>query len=114
MPAVLTLRKTKDVTLNVSGRVFIIKRSKLAQYPDHFLGSAKLETFYDKERDEYFLERNSDVFTPFYEFYNSGYFKIPRGPPMAAILDEIEFLQVGYTLVPRNTAAHFLVANKVF
>ena len=54
------VRSSHKVVVNVSGRVFVTRRSTLEKHPNTLLGSSEREFFYDEETGEYYFDRVCD------------------------------------------------------
>lgn len=95
-PVPLSRRRKKDeiVTLNVSGRRFQVWRSTLEKFPETLLGSAEKEYFYDEERNEYFFDRDPEIFRHILCYYRTGKMHFPRTECIATIDDELEFFGI--------------------
>ncbi|EDO46156.1 predicted protein [Nematostella vectensis] len=67
-----TRKNDKRVTLNVSGRRFCTWESTLKKYPNTLLGSDALNLYFDKEKREYFLDRDPHIFRYILNYYKVG------------------------------------------
>ena len=90
------------ITLNVSGRKFVIARANLTLYPSTLLGSPALQHFFRPDHHEYFIDRNRDVFESIFDFYMSGKLYPPHGIPEEMYQEEVKFYQM-MTLFASNT-----------
>jgi len=82
------------VRINVSGQQFETFAQTLAQFPDTLLGSDELNYFYDKSADEYFFDRNPEVFRRLLTYYRSGRLHFPRDECVAEFNDEMAFFGI--------------------
>lgn len=91
------------ICINVSGKQFVISRSKLEKYPSTLLGSEILDEYYDPNTDEYFFDRNRDTFESIFDFYLFGKLYPPRGMPEDMYLEEVQFYKM-MTVFEEDTA----------
>ncbi|KAI3386962.1 hypothetical protein SNEBB_010449 [Seison nebaliae] len=80
--------------INVSGRRFECWKSTLEKYPESLLGSLEREFFYDKEIDEYFFDRDPDIFRHILTYYRTGKLHYPKHECVAAYDDELIFFGI--------------------
>jgi len=80
--------------LNVSGQRFETFARTLARFPDTLLGSDEINYFYDDASDEYFFDRNPEVFRRVLTYYRSGRLHFPRGECVAEFNDELAFFGI--------------------
>ena len=82
------------ITINVSGRKFVIDRCYLNQYPTTLLGSPELEKYWDSRYDEYFFDTHRDAFESIFDFYLYG--KLYPHPQVPAPLhnDTVDFFGI--------------------
>jgi potassium voltage-gated channel Shal-related subfamily D member 2 len=90
------LKKRSDdkLTINISGQRFECWRSTLEKYPQTLLGSAEREFFYDEETNEYFLERDPDLFRHILSFYRTGRLHYPKSECLNAYDEELSFFGI--------------------
>lgn len=62
----------KRIVFNVSGSRFETWESTLKKHPNTVLGSTMIHKFYDKERKEYFIDRDPYLFKFILNFYRRG------------------------------------------
>uniref|UniRef100_A0A8C2FAM0 Potassium channel tetramerisation-type BTB domain-containing protein n=1 Tax=Cyprinus carpio TaxID=7962 RepID=A0A8C2FAM0_CYPCA len=60
------------IILNVSGTRFQTWRNTLERYPDTLLGSTERDFFFHEETNEYFFDRDPDIFRHILNFYRTG------------------------------------------
>uniref|UniRef100_A0A3B4Z570 Potassium channel tetramerisation-type BTB domain-containing protein n=1 Tax=Stegastes partitus TaxID=144197 RepID=A0A3B4Z570_9TELE len=60
------------IVLNVSGTKFQTWRDTLERYPDTLLGSTERDFFFHQETNEYFFDRDPDIFRHILNFYRTG------------------------------------------
>lgn len=82
------------ITINVSGRKFLIDAKKLKKYPTTLLGSADIKKYYDPVHKEYFFDRNRDTFESIFDFYLFGKLYPPQGVPEDMYLEEVAFYRM--------------------
>ena len=82
------------ITINVSGRKFVIDRCYLQQYPTTLLGSPEIEKFWDARYNEYFFDTHRDAFESIFDFYLYG--KLYPHPQVPAPLhyDNVQFFKI--------------------
>ncbi|XP_071816155.1 potassium voltage-gated channel protein Shal-like [Apostichopus japonicus] len=79
------------VCINISGRKFETWRHMLEKYPDTLLGSREKEFFYDEDKNEYFFDRDPDLFRYIMSFFRTGRMHYPRGECITAFDEELQF-----------------------
>jgi len=72
------VRADVRVRINVSGHRFETWRHTLDKYPDTLLGSDEKEFFYDDQLDEYFFDRDPELFRSVLAFYRTGKLHYPK------------------------------------
>ena len=82
------------ITINISGRRYETWRHMLEKYPDTLLGSNEKEFFYDDTRDEYFLDRDPDLFRHILAFYRTGSMHFPRSECLTSFDEELAFFGI--------------------
>uniref|UniRef100_A0A8C3BSV0 Potassium channel tetramerisation-type BTB domain-containing protein n=1 Tax=Cairina moschata TaxID=8855 RepID=A0A8C3BSV0_CAIMO len=66
------------IVLNVSGIQFQTWLDTLERYPDTLLGSSERDFFYHPETQQYFFDRDPDIFRHILNFYRTGKLHYPR------------------------------------
>jgi len=79
------------IRINVSGQVFETWRHVLDKYPDTLLGSEERDYFYDPATDEYFFDRDPDMFRYILAYYRTGRIHFPRQDCVVAFDEELAF-----------------------
>lgn len=89
--------KHRRIVLNVSGFRYMTYVNTLERFPTTLLGNReKRQKFYDAERDEYFFDRNIQVFELILYFYQSnGRLVCPPELAPEILLEEVQFFQLG-------------------
>ncbi|XP_037099638.1 potassium voltage-gated channel subfamily D member 2-like isoform X1 [Syngnathus acus] len=89
-------RRGKDnvLILNVSGSRFQTWRDTLERYPDTLLGSSEKDFFFRQESDEFFFDRDPDLFRHILNFYQTGKLHFPRHECIAAFDEELTFFGI--------------------
>jgi hypothetical protein len=63
----------KMITVNVGGAKYKLYERYLRKYPNTLLSNRESSTsYYDAEKDEYFFDRDQDMFKYVYRFYSTG------------------------------------------
>ncbi|EDO31311.1 predicted protein, partial [Nematostella vectensis] len=62
----------RRVVLNISGRKFETWETTLEKYPETLLGGKGKDSFYDKEKQEYFFDRDPVFFRHVLNYYRKG------------------------------------------
>ncbi|XP_069604038.1 A-type voltage-gated potassium channel KCND1 [Ranitomeya imitator] len=91
-------RKRNDeiLVVNVSGRKFQTWKNTLDRYPDTLLGSTEKEFFFNQETQEYFFDRDPEMFRHILNFYRTGKLHYPRHECIQAFDEELSF----YGIIP--------------
>ncbi|XP_071351261.1 A-type voltage-gated potassium channel KCND2-like isoform X2 [Trachinotus anak] len=89
-------RKAQDglIVLNVSGTKFQTWRNTLERYPDTLLGSTERDFFFHEETNEYFFDRDPDIFRHILNFYRTGKLHYPRQECISAYDEELAFFGI--------------------
>ncbi|XP_076817634.1 potassium voltage-gated channel subfamily A member 1-like isoform X1 [Clavelina lepadiformis] len=95
---------------NVSGKIFEVDSRILDRHPESLLGnSEKKRQYFDRKRDEYFFDRNQDMFEAILDFYVKG--DVLRRPDNISIdifIKDIKFYSFG-----RDTLKQFLLEEGI-
>nr|XP_046917387.1 potassium voltage-gated channel protein Shaker-like [Dermatophagoides farinae] len=85
------------VTINISGLVFETQLRTLQQFPNTLLGDpAKRIRYYDPHTNEYFFDRNRQVFDAILYYYQSGgRLRRPVNVPLDIFAEEVKFFELG-------------------
>ncbi|XP_041037372.1 potassium voltage-gated channel subfamily D member 1 [Carcharodon carcharias] len=97
MPGVTQQRQRKSdemLVVNVSGRRFQTWKDTLDRYPDTLLGSSEKEFFFSEDTQEYFFDRDAEMFRHILNFYRTGKLHYPRHECIAAFDEELAFFGV--------------------
>ncbi|XP_007543572.1 A-type voltage-gated potassium channel KCND2 isoform X2 [Poecilia formosa] len=82
------------IVLNVSGTKFQTWRDTLERYPDTLLGSSERDFFFHEERNEFFFDRDPDIFRHILNFYRTGKLHYPRQECISAYEEELGFFGI--------------------
>uniref|UniRef100_A0A8C6TM38 A-type voltage-gated potassium channel KCND1 n=1 Tax=Neogobius melanostomus TaxID=47308 RepID=A0A8C6TM38_9GOBI len=82
--------------VNVSGVRFQTWKNTLDRYPDTLLGSSEKEFFFNEETQEFFFDRDPEMFRHILNFYRTGKLHYPRHECIQAFDEELAF----YGIVP--------------
>ncbi|KAL5261885.1 hypothetical protein ACHWQZ_G007552 [Mnemiopsis leidyi] len=81
----------KRLRINVSGTHYELWESVVKLQPDTLLASAHFQTYWDSRYDEYFIDRNREMFECVFNFYRTGDLSFPSDLPSEVIMDEVRF-----------------------
>ncbi|KAL4646302.1 potassium voltage-gated channel subfamily D member 1 [Arapaima gigas] len=96
-PPVDKKNRTDEILfVNVSGLRFQTWKNTLDRYPDTLLGSSEKEFFYNEDTQEYFFDRDPEMFRHILNFYRTGKLHYPRHECIQAFDEELAF----YGIVP--------------
>ena len=84
----------EKILINISGNKFECWRSTLEKYPNTLLGSVEKEFFYDEDTNEYFLDRDPELFRHILNFYRTGRLHYPRSECLTAYEEELSFFGI--------------------
>ncbi|KAM4572739.1 A-type voltage-gated potassium channel KCND2-like isoform 2-T3 [Odontesthes bonariensis] len=89
-------KKAQDglIILNVSGTKFQTWRTTLERYPDTLLGSTERDFFFHEETNEFFFDRDPDIFRHILNFYRTGKLHYPRQECISAYDEELAFFGI--------------------
>ncbi|CAL8253144.1 unnamed protein product [Arctogadus glacialis] len=89
-------RSDEILFVNVSGQRFQTWKNTLDRYPDTLLGSSEKEFFFNEDTQEYFFDRDPEMFRHILNFYRTGKLHYPRHECVQAFDEELAF----YGIVP--------------
>ncbi|XP_027007714.1 potassium voltage-gated channel subfamily D member 1 [Tachysurus fulvidraco] len=89
-------RNDEILIVNVSGLRFQTWKNTLDRYPDTLLGSSEKEFFFNEDTQEYFFDRDPEMFRHVLNFYRTGKLHYPRQECIQAFDEELAF----YGIVP--------------
>jgi potassium voltage-gated channel Shal-related subfamily D member 2 len=96
IPPLNNVQKKVDekLSINISGHKFECWRSSLEKYPNTLLGSVEKDFFYDDETNEYFLDRDPEMFRHILNFYRTGRLHFPKEECIIAYEEELAFFGI--------------------
>lgn len=80
--------------INISGHRFETMRKTLEKYPETLLGSNKREEFFNYRTNEYFFDRDPDIFRHILNYYRTGKLHFPSDECVTSYVEELEFFNV--------------------
>ncbi|XP_052781095.1 potassium voltage-gated channel protein Shal-like isoform X3 [Mya arenaria] len=80
--------------INVSGRRFETWQNTLDKYPDTLLGSNEKDFFYDEKFNEYFFDRDPDIFRHILNYYRTGKLHYPKHECISSYDEELAFFGI--------------------
>ncbi|XP_029466307.1 potassium voltage-gated channel subfamily D member 1 [Rhinatrema bivittatum] len=89
-------RSDEILVVNVSGKKFQTWKNTLDRYPDTLLGSSEKEFFFNEDTQEYFFDRDPEMFRHILNFYRTGKLHYPRHECIQAFDEELSF----YGIIP--------------
>lgn len=84
----------KRTRINVSGTIFETWQSTLDKYPFTLLGSSEREYFYNEVTQEYFFDRDPQVFRYILNYYRTGRLHFPREECVSIYEEELNFFGI--------------------
>lgn len=87
-------REDEKFVINVSGRRFETWRNTVEKYPDTLLGSSERDFFYDEQTEEYFFDRDPDIFRHILNYYRTGKLHYPKHECLMAYDEELAFFGI--------------------
>ncbi|KAM4570143.1 A-type voltage-gated potassium channel KCND2-like [Odontesthes bonariensis] len=82
------------IMLNVSGTKFQTWQDTLERYPDTLLGSSERDFFFHEDSNEYFFDRDPDIFRHILNFYRTGKLHYARQECISAYEEELAFFGI--------------------
>ena len=103
------------VRINVSGQYFEMRVGLLNNHPDTLLGDPiKRQQFYDRTRDEFFIDRHRPSFEAVFSYFqNGGKLKRPHNVPDDVFLTELYFYELEKSVVDEYRHAEGYVDHDV-
>ncbi|KAH9287318.1 Potassium voltage-gated channel protein Shal [Echinococcus granulosus] len=80
--------------LNISGVRFDVYRSTLEKFPDTLLGSNEKDYYYNEETQEYFFDRDPDIFRHILNYYRTGLLHYPKNECVSAYDEELSYFGI--------------------
>ena len=94
------VNRGQRVRLNIRGRHFEVTASTLRNIPNTRLSTLdKNSNFYDVSNDEYFFDRDPDVFNSILNLYIMGKLHIPKNICGAVMREEMKFWKISHQKV---------------
>ncbi|VDD83553.1 unnamed protein product [Mesocestoides corti] len=82
------------IRLNISGVRFDVYRSTLEKFPHTLLGSSEKDYFYNEETQEYFFDRDPDIFRHILNYYRTGLLHYPKNECVSAYDEELAYFGI--------------------
>ena len=82
---------TRKITINVSGRRYQTFDHTLQRHKNTLLSSAEKEYFYDLQMQEYYFDRDPELFRHILNYYRTGKLHYPKNECPASFEDELVF-----------------------
>ncbi|OCT66810.1 potassium voltage-gated channel subfamily D member 1 [Xenopus laevis] len=95
-PSDKRMKNDEILVVNVSGRRFQTWKNTLDRYPDTLLGSTEKDFFFNQDSQEYFFDRDPEMFRHILNFYRTGKLHYPRHECIQAFDEELSF----YGIIP--------------
>ena len=93
-PKVGSTKKLQKITINVSGRRYETSATTLAKFKDTLLGSNEKDYFYDETLDEYYFERDPELFRHILNYYRTGKLHFPKSECVVSFEEELTFFGI--------------------
>ncbi|KAL3310650.1 Potassium voltage-gated channel subfamily D member 1, partial [Cichlidogyrus casuarinus] len=84
----------EKMIFNVSGTRFLVFKSHLDRYPHTLLGSDERDYFYNDETDEYYFDRDPEIFRHILSYYRLGYLHFPKQECVISYDDELSYFRI--------------------
>ncbi|CAH8495705.1 unnamed protein product [Schistosoma mattheei] len=84
----------KKIIINVSGVHFELTESLVQRYPSTLLGSVEREYFYDNINNEYFFDRDPELFRYILTYYQHGKLHFPKNICISAFENELKYFSI--------------------
>ena len=103
------------IRINVSGQHFETRVGLLNKHPDTLLGNPnKRQRFYDRTRDEFFIDRHRPSFEAVFSYFqNGGKLRRPHTVPDDIFLAEINFYELEKNVVDEYKEAEGYVEEEI-
>ncbi|CAL8107009.1 unnamed protein product [Calicophoron daubneyi] len=88
------LANDRKIIINISGRRFETWKSTLEKFPDTLLGSDEKEYFKDPRSNEYFFDRDPELFRFIIAYYRSGKLHFPKDACVTAYYEELVYFGI--------------------
>ncbi|CAG5113257.1 Oidioi.mRNA.OKI2018_I69.chr2.g7377.t1.cds [Oikopleura dioica] len=94
-------RKLDDqiIVINVSGVRYMCWKSTLEKFPESLLGSHERDFFYDQVNDEYFFDRDPEVFRHIISYFRTGKLHYPRTECIGLVEEELVFFGISPDII---------------
>jgi len=84
----------KRITINVGGRKFIVKQNTFEKFPYSILSNLNGNLYYDKNKQEYFFDRDPDAFRYVLEYCRTGRLHVSPEECFSGLLDELDYFRI--------------------
>ncbi len=84
----------EKLVINISGRRFETWQNTLEKYPDTLLGSNERDFFYEEDTNEYFFDRDPDIFRHILNYYRTGKLHFPKSECLTQYDEELAFFGI--------------------
>lgn len=103
------------VRINVSGQYFETRVGLLNRHPDTLLGNPKKRAqFYDRTRDEFFIDRHRPAFEAIFSYIQyGGKLRRPHNVPDDVFLEEIHFYELEKEVVEEYRRSEGFIPEEV-
>lgn len=95
----LGLHCDSKVIINISGKRFEVFLSSLNRYPHTLLGSCERDYFYDDDNEEYYFDRDPDIFRYILSYYRCGHLHFPKQECVAAFDEELCYFRISSDVI---------------
>ncbi|CBY16028.1 unnamed protein product [Oikopleura dioica] len=94
-------RKIDDeiIVINVSGVRYMCWKSTLEKFPESLLGSHERDFFYDQVNDEYFFDRDPEIFRHIISYFRNGKLHYPRTECIGLVEEELVFFGISPDII---------------
>ena len=82
------------LVINISGRRYETWKNTLERFPETLLGSSEKEFFFDEDTNEYFFDRDPELFRHILAFYRTGKLHYPKTECLVAYDEELAFFGI--------------------
>nr|AAB39750.1 potassium channel alpha subunit [Polyorchis penicillatus] len=87
-------KNNAKLTINVSGRRYQTYSHTLRKFKETLLGSQERDYFYDESLEEYYFDRDPDLFRHILNYYRTGKLHFPKNECVSSFEDELTFFGI--------------------
>jgi len=111
---VLTINNDQKIILNVGGTRFETRLDTITKHGTNTMLGAMLLSFNSEPKEEYFIDRDSELFRYILNYYRTGFLMCPSGIHVQVMQNEVDFYGIPKDAMRVYQKQFTLAAKKVY